>query len=139
MRVLASGKNVRLSCQMEKGYRMQRYPKMKNNWLKPFHDQPQKLGELFDVCSNRSRGNTESHSAFQAVRDRLNESQERIYRCVKDSGEHGRTNDEICIVLGLTPNQVSPRITELHIAHRIAKIGTRPTRSKSPAGVWRAL
>ena len=95
--------------------------------------------DLFDVCANRSRGNPESRAAFESIKDRLTQAQERVLRCVKDAGERGRTNDEICVVLGLTPNQVSPRLTELAIAHRIEKIGTRLTRSKCSAAVWRAL
>lgn len=99
------------------------------------------LVELFqprDVCQSRHGGNAESVEAFQSIRDRLTAAQERVYRCVTDAGERGRTNDEICVVLGLMANQVSPRLTELHIARRITKIGTRLTRSKCSAGVWRA-
>lgn len=101
---------------------------------------PQSYGELFDVCANRSRGNPESAGAFDAVRDRLAQAQERVFQCVKDAGERGRTTDEIALVLGLTPNEVSPRISELHFKlHKIEKIGTRPTRRNHPAAVWKAI
>lgn len=99
------------------------------------------LGPLFeDVCRNRSRGNTESAQAFQSVKDRLTKAQERIYRAIKDRGERGATTDELCVVLGLTPNEVSPRISELHFKlFKIEKIGTRLTRRNNPAAVWRAV
>ena len=92
-----------------------------------------------DICANRHKGNTESRAAFKRVKDRLTEAQARVFVCILSSGVRGRTNDEICVVLGLTPNQVSPRLTELAIARRIEKIGTRLTRSKCSAAVWRVV
>lgn len=99
------------------------------------------LGPLFqDVCKNRSRGNEESRKAFESVSDRLTAAQERIYKAIKDRGEHGATTDELCVALGLTPNEVSPRISELHFRlFKIEKIGTRLTRRNNPAAVWRAV
>lgn len=95
--------------------------------------------ELWDVCQNRHGGNPESSAAFNKIYSRLTAAQERVLRCIRDAGERGRSNDDICIVLGLTPNQVSPRLTELRIQGRIGKIGTRPTRSGCSAAIWRAL
>lgn len=91
-----------------------------------------------DVCANRSRGNLESAKAFETVRDRLSQAQARVYSAIKNAGEYGATNSELCVVLGLTPNQVSPRLTELYVAGRIDKNGTRLTRSRCSAAVWRA-
>lgn len=94
--------------------------------------------DLFDICQNRHRGNPESVEAFQSIKDRLTQAQERVLNCIKQS-DNGRTNDEICVVLGLTPNQVSPRLTELKIAGRIERVGTRLTRSKCSASVWKQI
>lgn len=100
----------------------------------------QSAGAATDVCRNRSRGNTESALAFQSISDRLTVAQERIYRAIKDRGECGATTDELCVVLGLTPNEVSPRISELHFKlFKIEKVGTRPTRNGHPAAVWKAI
>lgn len=106
-----------------------------SRWMQT--SQPQFLGELFDVCRNRSRGNTESEQAFQSIKDRLTITQERVLQVIRNTG--GSTTDEIALVLGLTPNEVSPRISELHFKlHKIEKIGTRFTRRNHPAAVWRA-
>ena len=88
-----------------------------------------------DICANRHKGNTESRAAFKRVKDRLTEAQARVFVCILSSGVRGRTNDEICVVLGLTPNQVSPRLVELKIQGKIVKKGTRLTRSGCPASV----
>lgn len=92
-----------------------------------------------DICRSRHKGNPQSVAAHNAIMERLTVQQERVFRCILDGGERGRTNEDICGVLGLTPNQVSPRLTELHVAGRITKVGTRLTRSKCPAGVWKAI
>lgn len=109
---------------------------MNKSWLRTYQDKVY-FGELFDVCSNRHKGNPESEAAFVAVKDRLTEAQNRVWQCVKDAGTRGRTNAEICLVLGMTPNCVSPRLTELKIAGRIEKIGTRLTPSRCSAAVWK--
>lgn len=94
-------------------------------------------GGAQDICQNRHRGNPLSVKAFETVRDRLSQAQARVYVAIKNAGERGATNSELCVVLGLTPNQVSPRLTELYVAGRIDKIGTRLTRSRCSAAVWR--
>lgn len=96
-------------------------------------------GAAADVCARKHKGNPNSVAAFESVSKRLNESQNRIWNCIKDAGERGRTNDEICIVLGLYPNEVSGRITELYLANRIEEIGKRLTRRKCSASVWRTI
>ena len=113
----------------------------RSHWMRYAASEKQSLGELFDqrrdITANRHKGNLQSTAAFNAIKDRLTVQQERVFRCIKDGGERGRTNEDICGVLGLTPNQVSPRLTELHVAGRITKIGTRLTKSKCSAGVWK--
>lgn len=92
-----------------------------------------------DVCANRHGGNLESQKSFKSVQQRLSEAQERVFNAIRVRGERGATNDELCVILGLTPNQVSPRLTELRMSGRIDKLGTRLTRSGCSASVWRAL
>lgn len=96
-------------------------------------------GATRDVCENRHGGNPESQKAFKSVQERLTEAQQRVFRAISDRGERGATNDELCAVLGLTPNQVSPRLVELRMAGRIDRHGIRLTRSGCSAAVWRAL
>lgn len=111
---------------------------MKTKWLKTYQ-QSDYVGELFDVCRNRSRGNPNSDIAFQAVADRRSEGQMRVLNCIRDAGERGRTTDEIAFVLGATPNEISPRVSELKRDGKIYSLGTRPTRRGHPAAVLKAV
>lgn len=99
------------------------------------------LGPLFqDVCKNRTVRDALESLPRLFISPRLTAAQERIYKAIKDRGEHGATTDELCVALGLTPNEVSPRISELHFRlFKIEKIGTRLTRRNNPAAVWRAV
>ena len=90
--------------------------------------------DLFDVCANRSRGNPESRAAFESIRDRLTEQQERVINAIRQSDD-GLTAEEIATKLGTTVNCVSGRCSELKMQGRITTKGRRLTRSGNPAAV----
>ena len=94
--------------------------------------------DLFDVCANRHKGNTESEAAFRAIKDRLTEAQERVLRVIRNSDD-GLTCDEISIVLGVTPNEVSGRCSELKRDGKVIECGRRLTRKgKCTAAILKA-
>jgi hypothetical protein len=98
---------------------------------------------LGDVCANRHRGAPGSVAANAIAEPHKAASRTEVYTEIRRAGTHGMTVDEIAVKLGKTPNQISPRVTEL----RSAKYGqlvrsngrTRTTRTRSPAAVWVAV
>ena len=106
--------------------------------MKRYGSATQSMGELFDVCSNRHRGNAESEAAFQSTKDRLSVQRERVLKAIRDS-DSGLTAEEIAMVLGTTVNAISGRCSELKMAGRIYKSGTRVTRSGCSAGILKAI
>lgn len=80
------------------------------------------------------KGNEESRKAFETIRDRLTEQQERVLRAIRAS-DNGLTAEEIAEKLGTTVNCVSGRATELKIAGKIYKAGVRLTRSGCSAAI----
>ena len=101
--------------------------------------QPQYLGELFDVCARKHKGNKESRKAFQSIKDRLTDMQLVVLSWVRNAGDEGLTCDELSAILGKGENVYSGRFSELHFKGLIKKIGTRSTRNGHPAAVWRAI
>jgi DNA-binding MarR family transcriptional regulator len=106
---------------------------MKPKWLATPAEPSNSLGELFDICSNRHKGNTESTAAFQSIRGRLTAQQQRVLNCIRNS--EGLTCNEIAEKLGATPNEISGRCSELKRNGEIRKSGTRLTRSGNPAAI----
>jgi predicted transcriptional regulator len=94
--------------------------------------------DLFDICYTRHKGNTESVATFQAIKDRLTVQQERVLKAIKNS-DNGLTVDELCDVLGCTPNEISGRASELKRDGKIRKNGTRLTRRGHAAAVLVAI
>jgi predicted transcriptional regulator len=99
---------------------------------------PESFGELFDITSNRHKGNPESTEAFQSIKDRLTAQQNRVLKAIRES-ESGLTVDEIALKLGATPNEISGRASELKRDGKIMKQGTRLTRRGHAAAVLVAI
>jgi predicted transcriptional regulator len=51
----------------------------------------------------------------------------------------GLTCDELSVIMGVTPNQISGRFSELRRDGKIYKVGKRLTRGGNPAAVLRAI
>lgn len=98
------------------------------------------LGPLFeaDICSRKHKGNEESRGAFEALKDRLPLHRARVLKAIRDS-DGGLTVDEIAQKLGVTPNMVSGRASELKRDGMIRRNGTRLTRNGNPAAILVAL
>jgi hypothetical protein len=90
-----------------------------------------------DPCARKHGGDRESAEAFRSVNRET--QRELIYDTLMILSDRlsGATLDEIAAYLDLAPNQISGRITELHLASRIAWNGQRRlTRTGCPAKVW---
>ena len=75
----------------------------------------QRLGRYAagDITAGKHGGARASEEAHERIRESSAESRERIYRFIWRRGEYGATTDEIAEALGLFPNQVSGRVSEL--------------------------
>ncbi len=114
-------------------------------WMRPYQDPSRvPIGELFhqvvvrgpkvkDICESRHKGNPESVAAFQSIQDRLTAAQQRVLNCIRNSD--GLTCNEIAEKLGLTPNQVSGRCSELKRDGKIHEAGKRLTKSGCTAAI----
>ena len=91
---------------------------------------------LFDICRNRHQGNAESVAANEVAEPHKEAMRWRILQAIRDAGARGLTLDELAVILDVTPNQISGRVTQLKIDGLIRVIGTRPTRTGSPAAVY---
>ena len=90
----------------------------------------------YDVCSNRHRGNELSEAANPSHSAKSRDRQV-ILNLMR---EHGSlTCDEACAVLHRNPNEISGRFSELKRDAMIRRVGTRPTRTGSLAGVYTAI
>src|SRR6184192_2913738 len=83
---------------------------------------------VYDVCSNRHKGNKESQAAFAKIKDRLTGMQLVVLDLIRESGDRGMTCDEISAKMGRGENCYSGRISELKRLGKIKKNGTRLTR-----------
>lgn len=89
-----------------------------------------------DICENRHGGNRESVGANPS---RLKKAQDRelIKSLVKESHDRGLTLDEASETLGVPPNNISGRFTELCAEGVLVKTSIRrPTRSGKSATVY---
>lgn len=92
---------------------------------------------ILDVCARRHGGDPQSAEAFR--RGNKAADRERVYAFIVARGAQGATLDEYSEATGRPPNALSGRFRELFEAKRIYKtLETRPTRTGSPAKVYRA-
>ncbi len=102
------------------------------------------FGELFrsldptDITANRHKGNPESILAFNVVKDRISATQQRVLEVIRGNPA-GLTCDELAVIFGATPNEISGRCSELKRDGKIYKSGTRKTRSGCSAAILKAL
>lgn len=71
------------------------------------------IDDAIDICEGRHGGaetSVEAHPHVSKEYDR-----QIIGRRIDLAGRYGMTLDELCIVLGRTPNAISGRLTELRI------------------------
>ncbi len=101
-------------------------------------EQLRDFGELFDITARRHKGNQESRLAFNAVKERIGATQERILQSLRVNTA-GLTCDELAVMFGATPNEISGRCSELKRDRKIYKSGTRKTRSGCSAAVLKAF
>lgn len=94
--------------------------------------------DLFDVCSRKHGGNQESAEAHKTILGGKAAQRERVYEAIKQTGNYGRTLDELAQWWAVGPNSISGRFSELARDGRIVRIGRRPTRSGCSAAVWKA-
>lgn len=91
-----------------------------------------------DVCKNRHGGNAQSFEAN--ARGRHEGDREKVLKIVTAAGDNGRTLDETAELLGVAPNRISGRFTQLKVAVKIKPAGfTRQTRTGSNAMVYVAV
>ncbi len=97
------------------------------------------LTEVVDICARKHKGNEQSTQTFrEAIRHRITEQQDRVLKCMRRYPE-GLTCDELSVILGVTPNQISGRLTELKRDGKIYKSGTRKTRSGCSAAILKSF
>ena len=89
-----------------------------------------------DICQNRHRGNRQSQSAFESIRDDLPARRALCLALIHNAASQGLTVHELAELLETTPNAVSGRLTELKREGLICKIGTRPTPTGGKAAVY---
>lgn len=92
--------------------------------------------DLFDICANRHRGNEESVQANQDTSRIKSRQRERVLDEIRLAGSRGCSVDELAARFDTNPNNLSGRFSELKKLGLIFKIGTRPTRTGSSAGVY---
>lgn len=86
------------------------------------------------------RGVDTSQAAAQAIAPRVSELQGRVLEFIRQRGEFGATIDEISVGLPMPVQTVCGRRRELFLMGRLVYTGTkRPTRTGSPARVWKAV
>lgn len=93
------------------------------------------MTSLFDITHNRHRGNAESQSANLRVASSKEKMRAQVLEAIQRSGARGMTCDELETLLGLTHQTCSARCSELKKDGMVQKLGTRPTRTGSPAAV----
>lgn len=92
---------------------------------------------LFDICANRHRGNANSITANERKRASKDLDRERIVALLRR--DPGLTCDDAEERLGLSHQTCSARFSELKRAGAIRAVGTKPTRTGSPATTWEAV
>ncbi len=102
-------------------------------------EQLRDFGELFDITERRHKGNEQSTAAFHVIKETLSYKEGLVLGYIKGFGDRGATTDELAEEMGWTPNQVSPRVSELKSKGKIYKSGTRKTRSGCSAAILKAF
>jgi hypothetical protein len=95
--------------------------------------------DLYGGLPPHIKGSATSKEAAILYLEKAETVRAEVYRFLKRCGEHGATDDEIHIALGLPPNSHShrPRRIELTQLELVADSGKRrPTRAKRQAVVW---
>ncbi len=93
--------------------------------------------EVVDICANHHRGNAESNSAFQSIKNRLTEREEHVLDVIR--AHDGVTAEQIADQMGVSVNQISGRCSALKFKGKVKMIGTRLTRSGCKAAVLKAV
>ncbi|HMA18779.1 MAG TPA: hypothetical protein VKS03_10095 [Thermoanaerobaculia bacterium] len=90
-----------------------------------------------DITAGRHGGSPTSEQAHERISESSSELRAKVYQFIWRRGEYGATTDEIAEALGLYPNQISGRISELAYRENsvIRTERTRRTRSGSHAAV----
>lgn len=82
-------------------------------------------------------GSDTSKAAAESIGPRAPTQRRRVFDFIHEAGEHGGTDDEGEIALGMSPQSYTPRRGELARAGLIRDSGRRrPTASGHPATVW---
>lgn len=77
-----------------------------------------------------ARSSETSRDAARAVRSAAEQNRGRVLEAIRAAGANGMTCDEVQVLLGLSHQQCSPRVSELARSGEIVPSGlTRPTRS----------
>lgn len=87
----------------------------------------------FDICETRHGGNTESVAAHHSIVGCKTFLHQRILQSIRQS--NGLTCDEIELMLNLSHQTASARISELKAIGKITKNGIRATRSGRKAAI----
>ncbi len=86
-----------------------------------------------DICAVNHGCNAESNAAFGEGKELL---RQRVLAEIRKAGTRGLTVDELSKHWGVGCNALSGRFSELKVNSLIEKVGTRPTRTGSNAGVY---
>jgi hypothetical protein len=78
-----------------------------------------------------------SKTAAEMIMAHSENLREAVMLCVAQSADRGMTCEEIEVLLGRPHSSISARLCELHQLKRIDHKGTRQTRYKRPARVWK--
>jgi hypothetical protein len=80
-----------------------------------------------DITQNKHGGNANSQAAFEAIKDELKPRQNLVYRTIRLMQDFDGDSTIIGISrwLGLAPNVISGRLTELKAMGKIKAVGRR--------------
>jgi DNA-binding transcriptional regulator YhcF (GntR family) len=78
-----------------------------------------------DITRHRHRGNQESETAFERVRQVIPEQRFEVLRAIRAAGKEGLTCKELAKQWGVDMNKISGRFSELKRDGMIRKIGVR--------------
>jgi hypothetical protein len=93
---------------------------------------------LFTQRTPAVRGSKTSNEAADALgAATLNAMQRSLVEYLRTCGAFGATDEEMQLALGMNPNTQRPRRRELEDAGLIVRDGTRKTKSRRNADVWR--
>ena len=99
-------------------------------------------GPLFDICYNYHKGNKCSIEANKIAHKGKENNKQRVINAIRQSWygrEVGLTCEQIEQVTGISHQTCSARLSELKRECKIKIVGTRKTKSGSPASVYQAI